>query len=275
METFLKQIIERKKEELEEAKRECASATLKECATFQEPRRSLIQALAPISIGIAREFDSKNLTPRTTRIIAEIKKASPSKGLLRGDLQPATLAQSYQRGGAAAISVLTERQFFLGELSYLTQVRKFCPLPILRKDFLFDPYQVYEAVVYGADAILLIAAILEDNQMGELIDTCKELGIEPLIEVHTHTELERVLRTEASLIGINNRNLQTFQTDLQTTLELIREIPPGKVVVSESGIKTRADIVLLEEAGVNAFLIGESLVRAANQEAMLKELLGC
>ena len=239
-------------------------ATLEEKLCSQKPRRSLVQALSATS----------GMPSQTTRIIAEIKQASPSKGILRANLEPIPLAQAYQRGGAAAISVLTEQHFFLGKLNHLEQIREVSSLPILRKDFLFDPYQLYEARAYGADAVLLIADILEGNQLGELVDVCREVELEALIEVHTREELEKVLESKTRLIGINNRNLHTFQTDLRTTLELIREIPEGKIAVSESGIRNREDIVLLENAGVAAFLIGESLVRADDPAARLRALLG-
>lgn len=227
------------------------------------------------------ESSVRPIIPRLTRIIAEIKKASPSKGVMRPDLRPADLACAYQEGGAAAISVLTEHHFFQGELEFLTQVRGCCALPLLRKDFILDPYQLYEARAYGADAALLIVALLQlvtngapEERLRELMALCAKLELEPLVEVHVEAELEVALRADARLIGINNRDLHTFQTDLEVTLRLLREIPPEKLVISESGIRDRADILRLEEAGVAAFLIGESLVRAEDPAAKLRELRG-
>lgn len=300
MDGFLQRIAHRKQEDVEAAKRERPLALLKEMPGFQEPPRSLIQALSGALPELPGGTTSQPAAPRPgdapggrggpgaqrppsreTRIIAEIKKASPSKGMLRPDLQPTDLARTYQEGGAAAISVLTERHFFLGALEFLTQIRGCCSLPLLRKDFILDPYQLYEARAYGADAALLIVALLQlcpqgapEEQLKELVALCAELGIEPLIEVHSLAELEVALLADSPLIGINNRNLTTFQTDLEVTLRLLREIPPGKLVISESGIQDRADILRLEEAGVTAFLIGETLVRVADPAAKLRELRG-
>ena len=208
-----------------------------------------------------------------TRIIAEVKKASPSKGVIREDFEPVSIAMDYEQHGAAAISVLTEQDFFQGSPEYLSAIKKKVRIPVLRKDFLFNPYQIYESRAIGADALLLIAAILEDSQLREFLALCHEQGMAALVETHTVHELERVLEAGAEIIGINNRNLNTFKTDIDTTVELIRHIPPGKIVVSESGINTAEDIRKLREAGVHAFLIGESLMRHDSPGEKLSELL--
>ena len=209
-------------------------------------------------------------------IIAEVKKASPSKGLLCPDFDPVALARAYAEGGAAAISVLTEVNYFQGSLDYLLQIRDALgpvSVPLLRKDFILDPYQVYEARAYGADAILLIAVIMEDSQMESLIALARELGMQVLVEVHNDTELTRVLRGSAGIIGINNRDLRTFEVDIHTTEQLCPLIPPDCIVVSESGVSRRDDIEKLREWGINAALVGEALVTAGDVVARLRELL--
>ena len=209
-------------------------------------------------------------------IIAEVKKASPSKGLLCPDFDPVALARAYAEGGAAAISVLTEVNYFQGSLDYLLQIRDALgpvSVPLLRKDFIFEPYQVYEARAYGADAILLIAVIMEDSQMESLIALARELGMQVLVEVHNDTELTRVLRGSAGIIGINNRDLRTFEVDIHTTEQLCPLIPPDCIVVSESGVSRRDDIEKLREWGINAALVGEALVTAGDVVARLRELL--
>jgi indole-3-glycerol phosphate synthase len=209
-------------------------------------------------------------------IIAEVKKASPSKGLLCPDFEPVGLARAYAEGGAAAISVLTEVSYFQGSLDYLLQIRGAlgaARVPLLRKDFIFDPYQVYEARAYGADAILLIAAILEDSQLEGLIALASELGMQSLVEVHDDTELARILNGSAWIIGINNRDLRTFEVDIHTTERLRSLIPLERIVVSESGISRREDIDRLREWDVNAALIGEALVTADDVIARLRELV--
>jgi len=209
-------------------------------------------------------------------IIAEVKKASPSKGLLCPDFDPVSLARAYTEGGAAAISVLTEVNYFQGSLEYLLQIRDAlgaAGVPLLRKDFIFDPYQVYEARAYGADAILLIAAILEDAQLESLTTLVRELGMQSLIEVHDEGELTRVLCSNAGIIGINNRDLRTFEVDIHTTERLRPMVPPDRIVVSESGISRREDIDKLREWGVNAALIGEALVTADDVVTRLRGLV--
>ncbi len=205
-------------------------------------------------------------------LIAEVKKASPSKGLLRADFEPVDLAQIYAAHGARAISVLTDERFFQGRLDYLTAIRDTVPLPCLRKDFVVDPYQVYEARAAGADAVLLIAAILERHQLRDLQALVWELGMAALVEVHDEGELETALWAQPRLIGINNRDLKTFEVDLGVTLRLRPRIPGGTIVVAESGIRTRADVRQLADAGVDAILVGEALVVADDVGAKVREL---
>lgn len=211
---------------------------------------------------------------RGTRIIAEIKKASPSAGMIRDDFDPAKIAAIYECHGAAAISVLTDPQFFQGELAFLQAVRQQVDIPLLRKDFVIDPYQLYEARLYGADAALLIAAALEVPVLKDLATLSMELGLEPLVEVHTATELEKALECPSRLLGINNRDLHTFHTDVATTLDLLPQVPEPYRVVSESGLRDRATITRLESHGVAAFLIGESLMREPDIGVKLDELRG-
>ncbi|CAG0910822.1 unnamed protein product [Cyprideis torosa] len=205
-------------------------------------------------------------------VIAEVKKASPSKGLLRDPFQPAEIAASYEAGGAACLSVLTDRDFFQGSEEYLQQARAACNLPVIRKDFIIDPYQVYEARTIGADCILLIAAALDDTQLRELADLAHELGMDVLLEVHDSEEMARAVASGLKMIGVNNRNLRTFETSLQTTLDLQVQVPEGSLLVTESGIHTAADVALMREAGINAFLVGEAFMRAADPGAALKAL---
>jgi indole-3-glycerol phosphate synthase len=208
-----------------------------------------------------------------TAVIAEIKKGSPSKGLIRPDFDPLAIAVTYQNNGATCLSVLTDEHFFMGHLSYLPLVREQVGLPLLRKDFLFDPYQIYEAAASGADAILLIAAMLEPSLLAGLYGLAKELYLDILLEVHDERELEMALGTDCSLIGINNRSLHTFVTDLATTERLAPMVPSDRLIVAESGIGGRADIIRLQQAGAQAFLIGETLMREEDIGAKLRELL--
>ena len=205
-------------------------------------------------------------------VIAEIKKASPSKGVIREDFIPADIAQSYAEYGAACLSVLTDRQFFQGSVDYLKQARASCPLPVLRKDFLVDPYQVYESRAMGADAILLIAACLDDAQMKDMEAIARALDMAVLVEVHDAAEMERALRLKTPLVGVNNRNLKTFEVSLQTTLSLMEAVPADRLLVAESGIHTREDVLRLGAAGVNAYLVGEAFMRAPDPGAALATL---
>ena len=205
-------------------------------------------------------------------VIAEIKKASPSKGVLREDFDPAAIARSYAKGGASCLSILTDRQFFQGEPDYLRQGREACVLPVLRKDFIIDPWQVYESRLMGADCILLIVKALGDAQMAELAGLASDLGMDALLEVHDAGELERALALKPPFVGINNRNLTSFHTDLAVTLDLLPRIPEGCLVVTESGIGTRADVVRMRSHGVNGFLVGEAFMRADDPGSKLAEL---
>jgi indole-3-glycerol phosphate synthase len=205
-------------------------------------------------------------------VIAEIKKSSPSKGVLREDFIPADIAQSYAEHGAACLSVLTDLQFFQGCIDHLKQARASCPLPVLRKDFMLDAYQIYESRACGADAVLLIAAILDDAQMKDLEAIARSLDMAVLVEVHDAPELARALQLKTPLIGINNRNLKTFEVSLDTTLTLMRELPADRLLVCESGIHTRDDVLRMGAAGVNAFLVGEAFMRAPDPGLALAEL---
>ena len=221
-----------------------------------------------------RDFASALMDPDKVNIIAEVKKASPSKGIIRVDFDPVEIAWTYEMNGAKALSVLTEKRYFMGDLDYIRAIRPKVCLPILRKDFIFDEYQVYEARAAGADALLLIAAILDASRMKDLYMLAKDLGLETLAEVHDEDDLEKVLDAEFSVIGINNRNLKNFKVDIKNTGRLIKDIPYDRTVVSESGISTLNDIQYLKKAGADAALIGEALMREADYGAKLRELAG-
>lgn len=207
-------------------------------------------------------------------VIAEVKKASPSKGVLRADFIPADIAQSYAEYGAACLSVLTDRQFFQGTTDYLKQARASCSLPVLRKDFMVDPYQVYEARVMGADCILLIAACLDDQQMQDMEMLARSLDMAVLVEVHDAAELERALKLKTPLIGVNNRNLKTFEVSLDTTISLKAQVPADRLLITESGIAAPADVQRMRAAGIQAFLVGEAFMRAEEPGLALAELFG-
>jgi len=205
-------------------------------------------------------------------VIAEVKKASPSKGVLRADFRPADIAQSYENGGAACLSVLTDVQFFQGSPEYLKQARAACELPVIRKDFIVDPYQVYEARAMGADAILLIVAALDHGLMADLEACAQELGMDVLVEVHDGDELDAALKLKTGLLGINNRNLRTFDVTLDTTIGLLPRIPTERLVVTESGILAPADVKRIRDANVHAFLVGEAFMRAPDPGSELRRL---
>ncbi len=229
--------------------------------------------LAAESAGPCRDFFGAFAEPRKVRVIAELKKASPSKGLIRDNFDPAQLCIDLQGHGAAALSVLTEKNFFLGSMKYLEEVTKLVRIPVLRKDFIFDPYQIYRARAAGADAVLLIAAALDPVLFAELHALATSLGLHVLCEVHNHEELEMVLNTEAKIIGINSRNLKTFKTDLKIAVEMLRDIPDDKVKIAESGINNTDDIKRMINAGTSGFLIGESLMREKEPGRKLAELI--
>jgi len=257
---ILKKIVRRKLEEIAERSARNPLERIKAGLPAASPVRGFADAIeAKIEAGKAS-------------VIAEIKKASPSKGVLREDFRPADIARSYARHGAACLSVLTDVDFFQGGDRYLQEARAACELPVIRKDFIVDPYQVYEARAIGADCILLIVACLEDAQMRELNDLAHELGMDVLVEVHDAEELDRALPLGNRLIGINNRNLRTFEVGLDTTLQLLGRIPGDRIVVTESGIHTPADVRLMRDHDVHAFLVGEAFMRADDPGEKLAEL---
>ncbi len=257
---ILNRILARKAEEVAERRAAVSLRELRDRAAGAPAPRDFVGAIE------ARLMAGK------PAVIAEIKKASPSKGLLRADFRPAEIARSYERAGAACLSVLTDRDFFQGADEYLKEARAATGLPVLRKDFTVDPYQVVEARAIGADCILLIAAALNDGALRELAALAHELRMAVLVEVHNAVELERALALETKLIGINNRDLRSFETHLSTTLDLLAAIPKDRIVVTESGILTRADVALMQGRGVNAFLVGETFMRSADPGEKLSEL---
>lgn len=230
-------------------------------------------ALAPPARGFERALRDR-VAAGGAAVIAEIKKASPSKGVLRPDFHPSDIARSYARAGATCLSVLTDQDFFQGHDDYLLQARTACSIPVLRKDFTLDAYQVHEARALGADAILLIVAALDDGALGALCDLAQSLGMDVLVEVHDRRELDRALATSSALIGINNRNLRTFETRLETTLELQARVPADRLLVTESGIHTPADVSRMRAAGIDAFLVGEAFMRAPEPGDELRRLFG-
>ncbi len=254
---ILDDIVRAKRKEIAEHKRQRPLEALAGAALYQAPRRGFAVALEQPGRAI----------------IAEVKKASPSRGVIRADFDAVAIARGYQRGGARAISVLTDAPFFHGSLAYLEAIRHVVDVPLLRKDFVVDAYQVHEARAFGADAILLICAILEIERLGELQALARSIGLDVLVEVHSRAELERAVKCGARLVGINNRDLRTFVTRLEVAETLAPLVPSGAVVVAESGFKTTADLERLEAAGVRAFLIGETLMAAADPEAALRGLL--
>ena len=264
--TVLKRIVARKLEEIAERQQH---TTIDDLKLKIKANRS--GPMAPR--GFAKAMQTK-LDQGLPAVIAEAKKASPSKGVICEDFNPAQIAASYQAGGAACMSVLTDADFFQGHEDYLRQARAACNLPVIRKDFIVDPYQVYEARAIGADCILLIVACLEDQQMQDLAQLAEGLGMDVLVESHDAEELVRALKLSTPLVGINNRNLHTFDLTLQTTFDLLALVPEDRIVITESGIHTPADVVLMQNQNVNAFLVGESFMRASDPGAKLAELFG-
>lgn len=261
MTDILATILEYKREWVAARKSSASLEQVKQQAGDAEPCRGFYGA-------VRRAIDNGR-----SAVIAEIKKASPSKGVIRADFDPVGIAKAYAQAGAACLSVLTDEKFFQGSDQHLQQARAATGLPVLRKDFTIDPYQVYEARAIGADCILLIAAALDDALMQELAATATTIGLDVLVEVHNREELERALLLRTPLIGINNRNLHTFETSLQTTLDLLPDMFPDRAVVTESGVHSREDVALMRNNDVHAFLIGEALLRADDPAAKLRELL--
>ncbi len=260
MHDVLKRILMRKQEEVAARRAQVALDELK--ARLPD---------APDIRGFADAVAAK-ITAGQSAVIAEIKKASPSKGVIRADFNPVAIARSYEAGGAACLSVLTDVDFFQGSDAYLQHARAACSLPVLRKDFIVDAYQVYEARTLGADCVLLIAAALDDVQLSEYAFLAAELGMDALIEVHDMDELERALPVPARLLGINNRNLRTFEVALQTTLSLKDAVPADRILVTESGILQRDDVALMRQSNVHAFLVGEAFMRQPEPGTALREL---
>ena len=259
---ILKKIVAHKQVEVATAK---AAAPLREL-------KSRIADLEDVPRGFERHLRDA-VASGWTAIIAEIKKGSPSKGVIREDFDPLEIAEIYQENGATCLSVLTDEQFFLGHLRYLALIREAVSLPLLRKDFICDPYQIYEARAAGADAILLIAAMLDLDQLQEFLAAAHEIQIDVLLEVHDEGEMEKALKTDCTMIGVNNRNLRTFATDLGTTGRLASMMPTGRLLVTESGINNRDDVNRLSADGAQAFLIGESMMREADIGKKLRELI--
>ena len=255
--TILEKIVSEKKRDVEHMKRSLPVSALKERTAGQAARHDFARALSGAGL----------------KLIAEVKKASPSRGILCPDFDPPTLARTYAQNGAAAVSVLTEVNHFQGSLEYLETIRREVGIPLLRKDFIFDEYQIYETAAYGADALLLVTAILDREQLERLLALSHDLGLACLVEVHNENEIEKTLLAGADIIGINNRDLDTFSVDIDTTRRPRPLIPEGKIVVSESGINTRKDIIKLNEWGINAVLVGEALVTADDIPSKMKELL--
>ena len=260
MEGLLAKIVESKREELAEERARLPLKELKARLRNTDPPRDFYKAIAHPEAGCIN-------------VIAEIKKRSPLKGVLIEDLKVDELSKRYEDAGASAISVITEKKFFSGSPDYITEAKGVTRLPVLRKDFLFDEYHIYEARYIGADAVLLITAILDQSALSDFIELSSGLGMHTLVEIHNERELEKALKAGAEIIGINNRDLTTFKVDINTTLRVIKEVPEGKVVVSESGIDSRDDVKMLAGAGVHAVLVGEAIVTAKDVGEKIRELV--
>jgi indole-3-glycerol phosphate synthase len=259
---ILERIVAVKREEIAAARARRSEASLRADAQARRDGRGFAAALRD------------KIAQGRAGVIAEVKKASPSKGVLREHFVPAEIAAAYERGGAACLSVLTDERFFQGSAAFLEAARAACALPVLRKDFMVDAYQVVQARAMGADCILLIAACLDDALMADLEAQALALGMDVLVEVHDGAELDRALRLKTPLVGVNNRNLRSFEVSLQTTLDLLPRVPADRLLVTESGILARADVRRMREAGVQAFLVGEAFMRAADPGAALADLFG-
>ncbi len=262
MSDILNTILARKAQEVAALKARASLAEQRARAADAAPTRGFEAALrAKLAKGVSA-------------VIAEVKKASPSKGVLRSDFNPAEIAASYEAGGAACLSVLTDIDFFQGSDAYMQAARAACSLPVLRKDFIIDAYQIYEARALGADCVLLIASALQDSRLAEYADIAREAGLDVLIEVHDGDEMARALATDGRLIGVNNRNLRTFETDMDTSVKLKREFPQARLFITESGIHSVSDVAKLRSAGIHAFLVGEAFMRQADPGAALTALFG-
>jgi len=258
--TILRTIVARKHQEILERRELVPESALRASIEQASPTRGFVAAI------------ERSLDAGRSAVIAEIKKASPSKGVIRENFDPAAIAQSYAGAGATCLSVLTDVDFFQGADIYLQQARQACELPVLRKDFMVAPYQILESRALGADCILLIAACLSPTQMQDLAQLAQEIGLDVLVEVHNGEELEQALQLNTRLIGINNRDLHSFDVSLNTTFELLKQIPKDRIIVTESGIHTADDVNAMRQHGVNSFLVGESFMRAEDPGAKLKEL---
>lgn len=261
------------------------SDILNEIVAVKHTEVALAQARRPLaevradaeSRVLTRDFEAamrQRIQAGGSAVIAEIKKASPSKGVIRDDFEPADIAQTYAEHGAACLSVLTDQQFFQGKADYLKQARASCHLPVLRKDFMIDPYQIYESRAMGADAVLLIAACLDDAQLRDFEAIARGLFMAVLVEVHDAAELDRALMLKTPLVGINNRNLRSFAVSLDTTLDLLPRVPADRLLITESGIQTRADVQRMRSAGVHGFLVGEAFMRAPDPGVAMAQLFG-
>lgn len=257
---ILKKILQRKQQEIAERSKRLPINLLQQLAENAEPVRGFVEAI------------ERKLAIGQSAVIAEVKKASPSKGVLRADFRPAEIALSYESGGAACLSVLTDQDFFQGHEDYLKQARTACQLPVIRKDFIIDPYQVFEARAIGADCILLIVAALDDDQLEQLSQLAIQLEMDVLVEVHNEEELHRAMVLNLPLMGINNRDLHTFETSLETTIKLLNFIPDETIVITESGILGKEDVAFMREHGVNGFLVGEAFMRADDPGEALANL---
>ena len=257
---ILKKIIARKKQEIKKRVKQKPLPKIIEAAKNASAVRGFVASM------------QKRIDAGDAAVIAEIKKASPSKGVMRENFDPTQIAKSYETGGASCLSILTDVDFFQGSDAYLQEARAACGLPVIRKDFIIDPYQVYEARAMGADCILLIVSVLDNKQLNQLYSLATALGMDVLIEVHDEEELQRSLPLGADLVGINNRNLRTFETSLHTTIDLLHQIPDGRIVVTESGIHNAEDVTLMRQNGVNAFLVGEAFMRVDEPGVELKRL---
>ena len=263
MSDILQRIVAVKHTELQALRAQRSLASLRaDCASLAPDMR-----LRPFEVALR-----ERIAHGRAAVIAEVKRASPSKGVLREHFLPAEIAQQYEKGGAACLSVLTDESFFQGSAAYLQEARAACALPVLRKDFMVDEYQIVQARAMGADCVLLIAACLSDQQMADLEACARELGLSVLVEVHDVAELQRALRLKTLLLGINNRNLRTFEVSLQNTLDLLPEVPHDRLLVTESGILNAADVARMRQAGVHAFLVGEAFMRAPDPGAALAAL---